>query len=100
MGNDHDLNLVTNLALDNDEFFNRRTLELYPTLEGLPPGQRVQLIANKISADQSVGHLMGTWFGAAICLTMYGILGAVQTCVAGPLIRNRSVMSGFTSYVC
>ena len=64
-------------------------VETYPDLETLPPDQRIQVINNKIIADQLATVPVGIWSGIFVSFSCCLILGVGEAMVAGPIVREQ-----------
>jgi tetratricopeptide (TPR) repeat protein len=96
-----DMNLLFKLAANpGSPSATNELLERYPSLSSQTPYNRAVLLYNKTTYGLRSGMTVGIWNGALFCLFWFGISGAIQTWVAGPLVRNQSRVSGFFSYLC
>ncbi|MFK8113010.1 MAG: serine/threonine-protein kinase, partial [Rubripirellula sp.] len=98
----HDTEIMFQLAVVGDKTYSHeRITTRYPTLKKIQnPVHRAQVLRNKVIADSISHSITGIWLGSAITLSWFGILGVIETWVAGPLVREHSVWRGLFSYCC
>jgi len=95
--------LIAQLAATSsqaDGYAQARLATRYPTLEPLPPGQRINALFGKYSSDIHASLFTGTMIGTVVCLAWFGLLGLAETSVAGPLVREQGRWKSLFSYGC
>lgn len=95
-----DLSFVRNfLIYDNQTAAHQELVARYPTLANVNEGQRKLLLVNKLTADYPLDMLRGIWIGTGFTLIIFGVIGTLQTWVAGPLVRNQTAWGARLRYL-
>lgn len=96
----HDGELLTQLAVVHDRSYTHdRITTRYPSLEQVDDlTQRALILANKFGNDRIAISMTGMFVSSMVCLLWYGLLGTMQTWIAGPLAREHKTWRGFSSY--
>ena len=95
VGSPLDAHLV-GLAVTSDvpERIEQNLLDGYPGLADVPAEQRPGLLLTKMELDRGLGAPTALAVGMLVCLALFGLLGAAETAVAGPLVRAGTGWAG------
>ena len=95
-----DLTLLESLITQESDQAMEEIELLYPTVKAQSEAEAAAILKSKILGDLRYTTLPRFWVATLIIVGGLGIIGVVQTMVAGPLIRNTSHSQAAFSYMC